>query len=68
MELMSSEIQTKALLKEVILELMTDNRELFLEIIMEAMEEIGLANAIIEGRKNEFVDKKEIFALLEGGK
>lgn len=65
MELIRDNKQTKALLNEAILELVRDDRELFLEIIMEAIEETGLDNAIHEGRKNEFVDEKEIFALLE---
>lgn len=38
-----------------------DFQELFLEII----EEIGLKNAIQEGRKNNFVAEEDIFLLLE---
>ena len=33
---------------------------------MEALEEIALANAIKEGRQNNFVNEDKIFALLEG--
>jgi hypothetical protein len=29
-------------------------------------EEVGLANAIIEGRKNDFVSEEKIFSLLDG--
>ncbi len=55
MELTISETKAKELLKEVIIELAQERRDLFFEIILEAFEEIGLANAIREGRQNEFV-------------
>lgn len=66
MELTINERQTKELLKEVIIELIKEKRDLFLEIILEAIEEIGLANAIREGRQNEFVSKDRILAIIEG--
>lgn len=66
MELTISEVQAKTLLKEVVSELVQEKRELFYELIMEAMEEIGLANAIREGRQNEFVSEQAITAILEG--
>ena len=47
--------ETKALLKEVLLELLQERRSEFYQILSEAIEEIGLANAIREGRKDEFV-------------
>jgi hypothetical protein len=56
MELTIGEQQAKALLKEVLVELMEEKRELFLEIMLEAIEEIGLANAIREGRQDAWVD------------
>lgn len=31
----------------------------------EALEEVGLANAIAEGRTNEFVSEEAVFSLLE---
>ncbi len=34
-------------------------------VVLEALEEVGLANAIAEGRKNEFVSEDEIFSLLD---
>ncbi len=66
MELTISEAQAKTLLKEVVIELVQEKRELFFELIVEAMEEIGLANAIREGRQNEFVSEQAITAILEG--
>jgi hypothetical protein len=35
------------------------------EIILDAIEEIGLGNAIIEGRNNQFVSEEEIFDILD---
>lgn len=66
MEVTISETKAKELLKEVIIELAQERRDLLFEIILEAFEEIGLANAIREGRQNEFVSEESIVAILEG--
>jgi hypothetical protein len=66
MELTISERQAKELLKEVIVELIKERRDLFFEIILEAIEEIGLANAIREGRQDDFVSEDSILAIIEG--
>ncbi len=66
MELTLNEVQAKSLLKEVVLELVQEKRDWFFEIMVEALEEVGLANAIQAGRQNEFVDEKQIMAILEG--
>lgn len=64
MDAIVNEMETKALLKQVLLELLQDRRSEFYELILEAMEEIGLANAIQEGRCDEFVSEEEITAIL----
>jgi hypothetical protein len=66
MELTINEKQAKALLKEVLTELLEEERDLFFEVMLEAIEEIGLANAIREGRQNEFVSEEQILAILRG--
>ena len=66
MELKINEKQVKELLKQVLLELMEEERDLFFEVMLEAIEEIGLANAIREGRQNEFVNEEQILAILRG--
>jgi hypothetical protein len=66
MELTISEKQAKALLKEVLIELMEEKRDLFFEVMLEAIEEIGLANAIREGRQDERVSEEKILAILRG--
>jgi len=45
---------------------MQEQSDLFLRVVLEAIEEIGLANAIWEGRQNEFVSEASIVAILEG--
>ena len=65
MELTIDEVHAKKLLKEVLLELMNERQDLFFEAVSEAIEEIGLAEAIREGRKNKFVNEDEITAILE---
>jgi hypothetical protein len=65
-ELTINEKQAKELLKEVLMELMEEKRDLFSEIMLEAIEEIGLANAIQEGRQDEFVSEGQILAILRG--
>ena len=66
MELLLNDIKTKELLTEIMIELMQSKREFFHEIVLEALEEVSLANAIIEGRKNDFVEEDKIFTLLDG--
>ena len=66
MELTLNEAQAKSLLIEIVLELVQERRDWFSEIMVEALEEIGLANAIQEGRRDEFVEEEQIIAILEG--
>jgi chloramphenicol O-acetyltransferase len=66
MQVTINEIEAKELFKEVVLELLQEKRSEFYELVIEAMEEIGLANAIREGRQNDFVSEEEIRAILVG--
>jgi hypothetical protein len=65
MELIISDEKTKELLAEVIIQMIKEKRELFYELIVEAIEEVALANAIAEGRKNEFVGEDRVLEILE---
>lgn len=65
MQLTLDDAKTKELLTEVLVELIQQNRSLFHELILDALEEVGLANAIAEGEDSEFVEEDEIRALLE---
>ncbi len=65
MELTISDEKTKELLTEVLVEMIKEKREVFREIVLEAIEEVGLANAIAEGRQGKFVREEEIMSALE---
>ena len=61
MELHISDEKTKELLSEVVVELLQTKKNLLYDVIIEALEDVGLENAIAEGRKNDFVPEDEIF-------
>ena len=65
MQLTLDDAKTKELLTEVLVELLQQNRSLFHELILDALEEVGLANAIAEGEDTEFVEEDDIRTLLE---
>lgn len=65
MNLSINDEQTKAMLTEMMVEIIKTRKDLFYDLILEAIEEIGLANAIKEGRQDDFVSEDKIFALLE---
>jgi hypothetical protein len=64
MELSISDEKLKEIMKEALVEIIKEKRKVFYEIILEAMEEVGLANAIREGRKNKFVGEDRILKML----
>ncbi len=59
------EARLKTLLKEALTEVLEQRREWFAALIVEAMEEIALVQAIKEGENTDLVSREEIFALLE---
>jgi len=65
MELSISDEKTKELLTEVMIDLLKTKRDILYDVVLEALEEVGLANAIAEGRKDEFVSEDEIFSILD---
>jgi len=66
MSSMITDEKTKEMLTEILVEMMQNKRELFYEIVLEALEDIGLANAIAEGLNGEFVPEEDVFAILNG--
>jgi len=64
MELTVNENKMRELIKDVLVEMMSEKKGLFQEILIEAIEEVGLINAIKEGRKNNFVDEERIVKIL----
>jgi hypothetical protein len=63
MELSISDEKLKGIIKEAIIEIIKEKRKVFYEILLEAIEEVGLANAIREGRKNKFVGEDRILKM-----
>ena len=64
MELSISDEKLKEIVKEAVIEMIKEKRKVVYEILLEAIEEVGLANAIREGRKNKFVGEDRILKML----
>ncbi|MBE9146766.1 hypothetical protein [Planktothrix mougeotii] len=56
---------TKEMLTEIMVEIIKTRKDLFYDLILEALEKISLANAIKEVRQDDFVSEEKIFALLD---
>lgn len=59
------ESHLKEILKEALIEVIEERRNLFYELIAEALEDIALVHAIKEGEATETVSRDEIFSILE---
>jgi len=66
MQTQLDEGKLKQILKEALIEALEEKKDVFHELIVEAIEDIGLINAIREGQNTEAVSKQEIFDILEG--
>ncbi len=53
----------RPLLKELLREMFTQERDLLAELIYEVMEDVAIARAIAEGKDSENVDRDEILNL-----
>jgi hypothetical protein len=62
-----NETQIKDLMKAAILEIFQERRDLFQDLIAEALEDIALVKAIDEGKDSEPVSREAIFEILESG-
>jgi hypothetical protein len=56
--------QLKTLLKAAIIEILQEQKEVFTELIIEAMEDIALAKAIEEGESTKIVNNEAVFNIL----
>jgi hypothetical protein len=56
--------QLKELIKVAIVELLQEQKEVFTDITVEAMEDIALVKAIGESESTEMVDREAIFKIL----
>ncbi|MBC8430414.1 MAG: hypothetical protein H8D96_00695 [Desulfobacterales bacterium] len=66
MQTVIDDSKLKQLLKEVLVETLEEKRDVFHDLITEALEDIALVRAIQEGEGTETVGKQEIFNILEG--
>lgn len=57
---------TKDLIKQALLELFQERRDLFADLFNELIEDIGLANAMHEAEDSEVVSEKEVMKVLKG--
>lgn len=58
--------ELKGLLKESLLELLEERRDLFYDLIVEVFEDLAMVKAIQEGINTPSVPREDIFAILEG--
>jgi len=55
---------TKDLIKQALLELFQERRDLFHDLFEELLEDVGLANAMREGEDSEIVSEQEVMKAL----
>ncbi|MCR4344414.1 MAG: hypothetical protein NUV44_06580 [Candidatus Scalindua sp.] len=65
-QLSVEEKKFKDLLKETLIEVIEQKRDLFHDIVAEAIEDIALTNAIKEGESTESTSREEVFNIIEG--
>lgn len=58
-------VQIKALFKEALVELIQERKELFAELLSDALEDVGLMRAIAAGRAFDYVNRTEIMSILD---
>ena len=61
-----SDLKTKNIFKQAILEVFQEEKEFFSDLFMEAMEDIALMQAMEEVDEDDTVSRDEIFQILEG--
>lgn len=66
MEICVDESRLKELVKEAMFEALKDQKELIRDVLAEVIEDMALANAIMEGENTETVDRERIFDVIEG--
>jgi hypothetical protein len=66
MEICMDESKLKELIKQALVEVLEDRKEVIHEILSDLIEDIALAQAIKEGEATEAVGKHEILDILQG--
>ena len=65
-EISLDEGRIKELMKQAMLEVLKERRDLIYDVFAEVIEDLALANAIKEGESTESVKREEVFKTLEG--
>ncbi len=65
MALSIDEQQLKSVMTEIIVEMLEEKNKLLYEVITDAIEDVALAHAITEGRKDDFISEDTILTMLE---
>lgn len=65
-EISLDEGRIKELMKQAMLELLKERRDLIYDVFAEVIEDLALGNAIKEGESTESVTREEVFQTLEG--
>ncbi len=65
MEILTDEARFKALLKEALLEVLEERRDILYELLADVIEDIAMARAIQEGEITETISKQEVINILE---
>ena len=66
MEASMNQDQLKVLIKTSLIEVLEERRDLFLDAVEEALEDLALVRAIEEGEGSDLIEREEVFKLLEG--
>jgi hypothetical protein len=66
MQALMDETKIKQLMKEAFAEALQEQRDILHDLVVEAIEDIALANAIREGASSPSVSKEEIYGILKG--
>ena len=66
MQIIIDDSRLKQLLKEAFIEALEEKKNIFHDLMIEAMEDVALVQAIKEGEGTESIDKQEVFGILEG--
>lgn len=65
-QLSVNEKKLKNLLKETLIEVIEQKKDLFHDIVAEAIEDIAITNAIKEGESTESISREDVFNIIEG--
>ncbi len=66
MQTVIDESKLRQVFKDVLVEMFEKKRDIFHDIVIEAMEDVALSRAIQEGEESGTATKQEVFDILEG--